>query len=133
MIAVDTNVLLRYLLRDDHAQAVKAYRLFTREECILITDVVLIETLWTLMGRKYKATKTDVVEIVANLLRAPNVRFEDNEVVWRSLKDFRKSDADFADALVVNKALATASVDDKLEAVYTFDVAALQLPCTAQP
>ncbi len=40
MTAVDANVLLRYLLRDDEAQAEKARRVFESGERILITDVV---------------------------------------------------------------------------------------------
>ena len=44
MIAVDTNVLLRYLLHDDEAQAARANAVFDADETILITDVVLAET-----------------------------------------------------------------------------------------
>ena len=133
MIAVDTNVLLRYLLRDDETQADKSCQLFEREERILITDVVLAETLWTLIGRKYKATKIDLITVVDKLLQEPNVRFEDDKVIWQALITFRKSDADFADALIVHKALKIASKNDELKAFYTFDTAALQLPCTTKP
>ncbi|HFE38753.1 MAG TPA: PIN domain-containing protein, partial [Gammaproteobacteria bacterium] len=48
MIAIDTNVLLRYLLWDDKPQAAKADRLINGTEPVLVTDVVLVETLWTL-------------------------------------------------------------------------------------
>ena len=133
MIAVDTNVLLRYLLRDDEAQAEKARRLFESKECILITDVVLTESLWTLSGRKYKATKNDLITVVVQLLQEPNVRFEDDAVIWRSLEAYRRTNADFADALIVHKARETASRDDELEIVYTFDTDALQLPHTSEP
>ena len=133
MIAVDTNVLLRYLLRDDESQADKSCQLFKREECILITDVVLAETLWTLAGRKYKAAKIDLITVVDKLLQEPNVRFEDDKVIWQALGAYRKSDADFADTLIVYKALKIASKHDELEAVYTFDTTALQLPKTANP
>ena len=54
MIAVDTNVLLRYLLHDDDLQAAQADAIFNTAETILITDVVLVETVWTLVGRKYR-------------------------------------------------------------------------------
>ena len=48
MIAIDTNVLLRYLLQDDEKQANKATKLILGAESVLITDVVLTETIWTL-------------------------------------------------------------------------------------
>ena len=134
MIAVDANVLLRYLLRDDEAQAERARRVIEGGERILITDVVLAETLWTLAGRRYRAAKADLVAVVDNLLEDPNVYFEDDDAIWSALQAYRETDADFADALIVHKALRTAAVDDdELDLVYTFDAAALQLPNTAEP
>lgn len=133
MIAVDTNVLLRYLLRDDEVQAEKARHIFERGERVLITDVVLAETMWTLVGRRYRAVKADLVAVVDNLLQDPKVCFEDDDVVWKALQAYRKTDADFADALIVHKALKTAAINDELDTVYTFDNAALQLPNTAEP
>ncbi len=111
----DTNVLLRYLLRDAAAQAERSRRVFERDERILITD------------------KADVVAVVEKLLQEPNVRFEDDEVIWSALQAYRETDADFADALSMHKALKTAALDDELHAVYTFDTTALQLPYTAEP
>ena len=133
MIAVDTNVLLRYLLRDDKGQAERSRRVFERAERILITDVVLVETMWTLAGSRYGAAKADLIAVVDNLLQEPNVRFEDDEVIWISLQAFRGTDVDFADALIVHKALKIASTGNGLDAIYTFDSAALQLPKTAEP
>ena len=133
MIAVDTNVLLRYLLGDDEAQAERSRRLFESDERILITDVVLAESVWTLIGRRYRATKADVVAVIEKLLQETNVCFEDDEVIWSSLQAYRQTATDFADALIVHKALKTAAIDDELNAVYTFDTTALQLPNTAMP
>ena len=133
MIAIDTNVLLRYLLRDDDAQSGRARRVFEREARILITDVVLVETLWTLCGSRYRATRADAIAVVDKLLAEPNVRFEDDEAVWSALQAYRETDADFADALIVYKAAKTAPSDDELSAVYTFDAAALRLPHTREP
>ena len=133
MIAVDTNVLLRYLLRDDEVQAERSRRVFESDERILITDVVLAESVWTLIGRRYRASKVDVVAVVEMLLQEPNVRFEDDEVIWSSLQAYRQTATDFADALIVHKALKTAAIDNELTAVYTFDTTALQLPNTVEP
>ena len=133
MIAVDTNVLLRYLLRDHDTQAPEARQLFESGERVLITDVVLAESVWTLLGRRYRAARTDVIALVGRLLQEPNVRFEDDEVIFSALHAYRENDVDFADALIVHKALKLATADDELHAVYTFDAAALQLPHTAAP
>ena len=142
MIAVDTNVLLRHLLHDDEFQAARADIVFDAAETILITDVVLVEAVWTLSGRKYRLPKNDLVVILERLFSEPNVRFEDDQVVWRALQAYRGAGsaseqglakgAGFADALIVFKALQAASdAGEALNAVYTFDAAMQQIPHTA--
>lgn len=138
MIAVDTNVLLRHLLDDDPDQSPQARKLLANSERVLITDVVLVETIWTLKGKKYKASKDDIVTLVSNLLSEPNIEFESAQTVWRALNDFRKAKpvkvsgknkhADFSDALVVHKAQFTAALlGVEFPHVYTFDIAAQTL------
>ena len=134
MIAIDTNVLLRYLLDDDHSQVVKAEKLIMGNKMVLITDVVLVETIWTLKGRKYKLDKDSLVAVVQALFKEPNIRFENSQVVWMALNDYRQAKpdkgklADFSDALIANKARFIAKQQSKdLMAVYTFDIAAQQL------
>ena len=91
MIAVDTNVLLRYLLHEDEAQAARADAIFGAAETILITDVVLVETVWTLVGRRYRLAKADIVSVLERLFSEPNIRFEDDQVVWRASQAYRKA------------------------------------------
>ncbi len=133
MIAIDTNVLLRYLLRDDEGQAERARRVIEGGERVLITDVVLAETVWTLAGRRYRAPRTDLIELINSLLQDANLRFEDEEAVWSALQAYRRTEADFADALIVCKAEKQSAEGDGLSAVYTFDDVALQLHGTAKP
>ena len=140
MIAVDTNVLLRYLLNDDQGQAALAEKLISGNEIVLITDVVLVETLWTLKGKKYQLNKTDLVTVIQALFKEPNIRFENGQVVWLALNDYLNAQpingklADFSDALIVNKAKFIAcGISDELSGVYTFDIAAQQLPGTKAP
>ena len=140
MIAIDTNVLLRYLLEDDQSQAVKADKLINGKDWVLITDVVLVETIWSLKGNKYQLNKTDLVAVIQSLFKEPNIRFESGQVVWQALNDYRKAKpvngkvVDFSDALIVNKAKFTASDKSvELDGVYTFDIAAQQLSGAKAP
>ena len=142
MIAVDTNVVLRRLLGDDVAQSEKARRLFEAEAEVLITDVVLAETVWTIKGKRYNATREDIIALIMGLLGERNVVFESRQAVWSAVNDFAeakpvKSDveaADFADALIVNKAKITARRRDKrYRGTYTFDGAALAIDGTKAP
>ena len=61
MIAVDTNVLLRYLLADDAEQSVRAKALIAGHAPVLVTDVVLVESVWTLRGPRYKMNKSEYI------------------------------------------------------------------------
>ena len=144
MIAVDTNVLLRRLLDDDAVQADKARRLFEGAREVLITDVVLAETIWTLKGKRYKASRQDLAEVVMGLLEEYNVVFESQQAVWSALNDYIDAKpvgtadgirrADFADALIVNKARITAERRDrKYLGTYTFDQAAQALKGAKAP
>ena len=55
MIALDTNVLVRLVLRDDDAQAERARQLFDAhadvDESLFVSDVVLAEFAWVLRSR----------------------------------------------------------------------------------
>ncbi len=64
MIAIDTNVLLRYLLNDDQRQAAIADKLINGTDAVLITDIVLVESVWTLKGKKYQLNKTDLIAVL---------------------------------------------------------------------
>jgi predicted nucleic-acid-binding protein len=144
VIAVDTNVLLRYVLQDEPGQEAKARRIIQGSAPALVTDVVLVEALWTLKGPKYRASKDELITVVEGLFREPNIRFEDAPTVWRALHDYRiaesvkvsgkRKNADFADALIVNKARFVAqTTSDHLDGVYTFDAAARTIDGTKAP
>ena len=135
MIAVDTNVLLRYILDDDALQSPKAINLITSNKDVLVTDVVLFETLWTLAGERYKLPREEIINTVHALFSDASICFEDEQVVWRALTDFsnapkvKKKFADFPDVLIINKAKA---IDTNIT-IYTFDKAAQAIEGTKEP
>ena len=110
MIAIDTNVLLRYLLADDAIQYRKAKVLIEAHYPVLITDVVLVETVWTLAGRRYNLDKAAISGVVWGLISDGAFRFESFQVVWSALIDYQEAKPvrgkalDFADALIAHKA-----------------------------
>ena len=138
MIAIDTNVLLRRLLNDDVIQSALVRRLFQNSEKILIPDVVLVETIWTLKGDRYSVSREMISEIVIGLLSEPNVVFESEQAVWAALNEFKNAKPiktrngmrilDFADALIVNKSkILIEQWGETFEGTYTFDQAAQQI------
>ena len=144
MIVIDTNVLLRYLLDDDKVQSKRASELILGGTPALITDVVLAETVWTLKGKRYNLDKEAIIKVVHSLFEEPNIVFESGQTIWRAVNDFKnaksvksggkRKQADFPDALIVNKARLTAGeTQSEFGGVYTFDVAAQQIPGTKKP
>lgn len=144
MIAIDTNVLLRYLLDDDVSQSKKATSIITGQSNVLITDIVLMEVIWTLKGKKYNLDKESIIKVINTLFAEPNILFEDAQTVWRALGDYKQAkskrvgskrkEADFPDALIVNKASFVANkLNDDLDGVYTFDLALQTIPGAKKP
>lgn len=96
MLAVDTNVVVRYLARDDAAQTARANKLFHTEQILLLKTVVL-ETEWVLRYR-YGFDRQAVVASLRALAGLPNVHLEDATVAAQAL-GWYAAGMDFADAL----------------------------------
>jgi predicted nucleic-acid-binding protein len=111
MIAVDTNVLARYVTNDDPAQGAKALQVMRHEE-IFIPKTVLLELEWVLRGG-YKFERAAIHWAMAGILGLPNVTVEDSVHV-RDALHWYEAGLDFADALHV----ASCS---KLQRFVTFD------------
>jgi predicted nucleic-acid-binding protein len=126
MLGVDTNVLVRFLVRDDPAQFDKARTLIKREvshgKRVFINQLVLLETEWVLRSR-YKVTKQQMMDTLSALLDAPDVQLEDEPAVEEALYVWRDATADFADCLISarNRRLGC-------RATASFDVKAVKLP-----
>lgn len=108
MIAIDTNVLLRYLLSDDEIQSKKATKLIESKHSVFVSHVVLIESIWALKGRKYQLTSDQINLTITALFEEPNIIIQDEDVVWRALADYREhavagnAKLDFPDALILH-------------------------------
>jgi len=96
MIAIDTNVLVRLLTRDDETQFQRASVLFT-ENKIFIPETVILETEWVLRFA-YKFPQTAIFEALRKTLGLPNVQTTRPGVIAQAL-DLAGQGLDFADAL----------------------------------
>jgi predicted nucleic-acid-binding protein len=103
VIGVDTNVLVRYLVKDDLPQFEKARRLIARaaaaDEPVLVSLLVLLETEWVLRSR-YELPKAQIVSTMSALLETAEVAFEDEPAVETALYAWKDSTAVFADCLI---------------------------------
>ncbi len=126
MLGIDTNVLVRFLVRDDEAQFEKARKLIRREVAagrrVFVSQLVLLETEWVLRSR-YALPKTEIIAAISGLLDATDVQFEDEPAIEESLFVWKDSAAGFADCLIGarNRRLGC-------RVTATFDVNASKLP-----
>jgi len=97
-------VIVRYLAQDDVRQAAIASRLIegslSAEARGFVSIVTLAEIVWV-MSSNYRAARAAVADIVEGLLTAPQLAIEKADVIWRALRAFRESKADFSDAVIV--------------------------------
>jgi predicted nucleic-acid-binding protein len=125
MLGVDTNVLIRYLIRDNQPQYEKARRLIDREvskgDPLLVSLLVLLESEWVLRSR-YGLPKSEIVAAFSAMLDATDLVFEDEPSIEHAIYLWKDSSADFADCLIDARNLRLGC-----RATATFDGRALRL------
>lgn len=119
MKAVDTNVLVRFLVRDDERQADAVYRLLKRceaeRQALWVPLLVLLETIWVLESA-YSVPRSDVLDAIDDLLLMPTLAFEAPDTVRAVGSAGRETTTDLADLLIAHSAKRSGC-----EAVLTFD------------
>lgn len=116
MIALDTNVVLRFLVNDDKAQALKARQLIASQS-VSISPTVLLETEWVLRSGYGTAAK-DLAPLLRALLGLENMCVAEPELIAEALRCY-DSGMDFADALhlaLAGEATQFASFDKRFAA-----------------
>jgi len=131
MIALDTNVLVRFLVDDDEAQSRRASRLIEnarkRDETLFISDIVMCETVWVL-STSYRFSRSEIAGVLGDLLRGRGVVFSSSDSLARALQAYVAGKGDFADYLIREHASAAGA-----ETVATFDRALLKQAGFSKP
>ena len=102
MIGLDTNVLVRYLAKDDPIQtpvAVKLVRSLSEDEPGFLSLVVITELIWVLR-MSYRYRNNEIANVVEKLLQSRELIVEQEELVADALRGFATGSADFADYLI---------------------------------
>lgn len=112
MIAVDTNVWVRYVTNDDPEQAQRALKLLESADDVFVPKTVLLELEWVLRA-VYELSPSSIHRALLHILGLPVVHAEAAGQVARAL-DYYTQGIDFADALHL-------AGSEPVEAFYTFD------------
>lgn len=104
MPALDTNILVRFIVQDDAAQFAAAKQLISRcvadGSTLFVPVTVALELEWVLRS-SFGLDKRDVLQTFSGLLSSRELSFESERAVEVALQLFRQSSADFADCLHV--------------------------------
>jgi predicted nucleic-acid-binding protein len=119
MLVVDTNVLLRFILKDDAEQFRQAKAAFVKAQhagqLLWVTQTVVQELVWVLEYH-YGRPRQDVVRMVDGLFSLPLFHIESPARVAAAIRVYEEHKVDFTDAL-----LAAISHEKGLEGVLSFD------------
>lgn len=116
IILIDTNILMRYLLRDNEEQFSAAYDLIENNECVVLTNI-LQEVLYVLNGPVYNIDRAELKDAIEKTF--DSVTYVDQEIIREALNVYNeKPKLDFPDCmLVAYKRLfdsAVSTFDEKL-------------------
>ena len=119
MKAIDTNILVRFLVGDDPDQAGQVYELFKQVEAekneLLVPLPVVLELIWVLESA-YDITRKEIIGSIRDLLLMPILKFEHQSVIRQAMLDAETDTCDLADLLLAHTARELGA-----EVVLTFD------------
>jgi predicted nucleic-acid-binding protein len=125
MPALDTNVLVRYVVQDDSGQLAAAKRLIDRcvaeGRSLFVPVTVTLELEWVLRAR-FGYAEDDVLQTLSSLFSAAELTFESERALEVALQLYREAAAVFADCLHI--ALAAEAGEQPL---WTFDKGAAKV------
>jgi predicted nucleic-acid-binding protein len=100
LIGLDTNILVRYLTKDDETQWQQSAQLIQSGEQCFIANIVLCELVWVLRGEPYKVSKDEILKTLETMLQSSVFEFENRSAVYQALQRTKQGRADFSDYLI---------------------------------
>lgn len=103
---IDTNTILRFVLKDVGSQHVEVYELIKKAKDkkikLIIPEIVVFETYFTLKSY-YEYKKETLLIILESLLSADYFKIESNHIFMEAIKIFGNSNLEFVDCFLAAK------------------------------
>ena|SRR5579863_481566 len=100
-IFVDTNILLRYLTRDDEQKAQRALNLLVKveqgEEKVVTSSLVIFETIFTLQ-HSYKVSRQQIRELILPIIALRGLHLPGKNIYYQAFDFYITKNISFADA-----------------------------------
>ncbi len=100
LIGVDTNILVRYLTRDDELQWQKALEIIRENQPCFVSNIVLCELVWVLKSQAYKFSKDQIIKTLEMILQSTVFELENPSVFYQAIERTKQGSADFSDYLI---------------------------------
>ena len=129
MREIDTNVFVRFLVRDDEVQFKRARKLIKREVAAELPCIrEPVSSSRNRMGSRYGLPKIEIIAAFSGLLDATDAQFEDEPAIEEALFVWKDNAVDFADCLIgaQNRSLGcrvTATFDVRASKLQVFSTA----------
>ncbi len=108
MIGIDTNVLVRFLIKDDpgqHRAATAFFRSLSISQPGWIGIATILETAWVMKSVR-KLDRAIIAKMLSSLLTVDALVVEQAETLGEALRHYQGTKADFADCLIAASARA---------------------------
>jgi uncharacterized protein len=116
---LDTNILLRYLTRDDEPKAQRALNLLMRveqgEEKVITSSLVIFETVFTLQSF-YKVPRQRIKELILSIISLRGLHLPGKNVYYHAFDFYVTKNISFADAYN-----AAYMLSEQVSSIYTWD------------
>ena len=117
--SVDTNILLRLLIKDDDIKKKACERLLEKAKLkeihLYILPIVVMEIVWVL-EKYYKLDRKTVRELAEAVMNTPELHIEMEDVFRKALRLYEEKNVKFADAVIGYWGL-----ENDISIVYTYD------------
>jgi len=102
MIGLDTNLIVRFFVKDDAAQTalvVNLVRSLTPSNPGWIGQATILELFWVLT-RIYRIDKAGILRILGTLLSSKDLAIENGPAIRAAIEVYREGNADFTDCMI---------------------------------
>ncbi len=103
---LDTNLIIRFLTRDDPEQAARAYDAFQQAEAgrltLVSTEGVVVEAVQVLSSKQlYNLPRAVIRDQVTDILQVRGLEVPDRDTLLRALVLYAVTNLDFVDVLIL--------------------------------
>ncbi|QHG18395.1 type II toxin-antitoxin system VapC family toxin [Nostoc sp. ATCC 53789] len=127
MIGLDTNILVRYLTKDDEKQWEQAAEIIEGGEQCFVANIVICELVWVLRSNTYQFSREEISNTIELMVQCSVFELENRSLVYQALQRFKQGSADSSDYLIGAIAQdygcsSTVTFDRKLRSERGFDL-----------